>query len=643
MRVGGVAQFVRHLQKKSVNRTPLKGLFCLNSSKGGNFGMAMLKKWLLTSLMAVTLVFVSFANTVHITFAEGNTAKLAIVGESQKGIMLCPKEEQIKDGETALSLLQKVMGDKVEAETMSFGTYVKGIDGLMAGATSGWLYDVNDQSAEVGADSYKLKSGDVVVFRFVSDWSNMSQETLQQTLDKFGTCKTVEEPKTDDPKQEKPEEPKTDDPKQEKPEEPKTDDPKQEKPEEPKTDDPKQEKPEEPKTDNPKQEKPEQENIQVPAAQVNAAISKTSEKMLQDGIESDWVALGLSRSGKNVPIEAKLNYVKAVTEKVEKRINRFSATDLARTIIMMNAMNADPKMVGEHNLVQKLYESDKVNSVTGYTFALLAFDTKKYEVPVDSKWNRVALVDALLQTQHTDGGWTYDSASGKDSASSVDVTGMVLSALAPYQDRADVKPAVQKAVAYLYNEQLENGGFSADGQENSNSAAQAIIGLSLVKDVDQNRLHKAVQNLLSYQLPNGEFKWLPGDQNGSGMATEQALLALIQFKELGKSIYDWSNVVIGEVIKPKPIEQPEKVVEPENNVVDKEVTEEPEEQRQVQQETKDDNLKVVVDNEPVKNKKSGNGSTLPKTGASSHSAATEVGIGVLCIASAYVLWRRKAA
>ncbi|HFK1449210.1 DUF4430 domain-containing protein [Bacillus pacificus] len=601
--------------------------------------MAMLKKWLLTSLMAVTLVFVSFANTVHITFAEGNTAKLAIVGESQKGIMLCPKEEKIKDGETALSLLQKVMGDKVEAETMSFGTYVKGIDGLIAGATSGWLYDVNDKSAEVGADSYKLKSGDVVVFRFVSDWSNMSQETLQQTLDKFGTCKTVEEPKTDDPKQEKPEEPKTDDPKQEKPEEPKTDDPKQEKPEEPKTDNPKQEKPEEPKTDDPKQEKPEQpkqENIQVPAAQVNDAISKTSEKMLQDGIESDWVALGLSRSGKNVPIEAKLNYVKAVTEKVEKRINRFSATDLARTIIMMNAMNADPKMVGEHNLVQKLYESDKVNSVTGYTFALLAFDTKKYEIPVDSKWNRVALVDALLNAQHTDGGWTYDSASSKDSASSVDVTGMVLSALAPYQDRADVKPAVQKAVAYLYNEQLENGGFSADGQENSNSAAQAIIGLSLVKDVDQNRLHKAVQNLLSYQLPNGEFKWLPGDQTGSGMATEQALLALLQFKDLGKSIYDWSTESVIEIDK-KPN------VDSENVVVEKEVTEQPEEQKQVQQETKDDNLKVVVDNEPVKNKKSGNGSTLPKTGASSHSAATEVGMGVLCIASAYVLWRRKAA
>ncbi|MDA2092846.1 DUF4430 domain-containing protein [Bacillus cereus] len=612
--------------------------------------MAMLKKWLLTSLMAVTLVFVSFANTVHITFAEENTAKLAIIGESQKGIMLCPKEEQIKDGETALSLLQKVMGDKVESETMSFGTYVKGIDGLMAGATSAWLYDVNDKSAEVGADSYKLKSGDVVVFRFVSDWSNISQETLKETLDKFGTCKTEEpnggkpeEPKTDDPKQEKPEEPKTDDPKQEKPEEPKTNDPKQEKPEEPKTNDPKQEKPDGTKTNDEKPEQPKQENIQDPSAQLNEAISKTSDKMLQDGIESDWVAVALSRSGKNVPIEAKLNYVKSVTEKVEKRINRFSATDLARTIIMMNAMSADPKNVGGHNLVQKLYESDKVNSVTGYAFALLAFDTKKYEIPVESKWNRVALVEALLNNQHTDGGWTYNSSGSKDSASSVDVTGMVLSALAPYQERSDVKPAIQKAVAYLYNEQLQNGGFSADGQENSNSTAQAIIGLSLVKDVDQNRLHKAMQNLLSYQLSNGEFKWLPSDQNGNGMATEQALLALLQFKEMGKSIYDWSNVDAGDVIKPKPIEEPEKVVEPENNVVEKEVTEEPKEQNQVQQETKDENLKVVVDNEPVKNKKIGNGNSLPKTGASSHSAATEVGMGVLCIASAYVLWRRKAA
>ncbi|MEK4707920.1 DUF4430 domain-containing protein [Bacillus sp. FSL R10-2780] len=606
--------------------------------------MAMLKKWLLTSLMTVALVFVSFSNTVHITFAEGKTAKLAIIGESQKGIMLCPKEVSIEDGETAFSLLQKVMGDKVTSESMSFGTYIKGIDGLMAGATSGWLYDVNDKSAEVGADSYKLESGDVVAFRYVADWSNMSQETLQQTLDKFGTCKTVEEPKPEEPKTEKPdgkpEEPKTEKP-DGKPEEPKTEKP-DGKPEEPKTEKP-DGKPEEPKTEKPDgkpedkvTEQPKQEKVEIPAAQLNEAISKTSEKMLQDGIGSDWVAIGLARSGVNVPLETKINYVKPVAEKVKKRLNRFSATDLARTIIMMNAMNVDPTKVEGQNLVQNLFESDKVNSVTGYAFTLLALDTKKYEVPVEAKWNRAALVQALLQAQHTDGGWTYNSSSSKESASNVDVTSMVLAALAPYQEQQDVKPAIQKAVDYLYKQQLGNGGFAADGQENSNSTAQAIIGLSLVKDVDHNRLNKAVQNLMSYQLPNGEFKWLPSDQNGSGMATEQAFLALLQFKDLGKSIYDWSNVVENE-IDTKPI------VEPETTVEEKEVVEQPKQQEELQKQPKDENLKVVVNNERVNKETNKNKNQLPQTGASSHSAATQVGMGVLCIASAYVLWRRKAA
>ncbi|OFD38946.1 DUF4430 domain-containing protein [Bacillus mycoides] len=601
--------------------------------------MAMLKKWLLTSLMAVALVFVSFANTVHITFAEGKTAKLAIIGESQKGIMLCPKEVSIEDGETAFSLLQKVMGDKVTSESMSFGTYIKGIDGLMAGATSAWLYDVNDKSAEVGADSYKLESGDVVAFRYVADWSNMSQETLQQTLDKFGTCKTVEEPKTEEPKPEKPDG-KTEEPKPDgKTEEPKPDGKTEEPKPDGKTEEPKPDgKTEEPKLEDKTTEQPKQEKIEIPAAQLNEAISKTSEKMLQDGIGSDWVAIGLARSGVNVPLETKINYVKPVAEKVKKRLNRFSATDLARTIIMMNAMNVDPTKVEGQNLVQNLFESDKVNSVTGYAFTLLALDTKKYEVPAEAKWNRAALVQALLQAQHTDGGWTYDSSSSKESASNVDVTSMVLAALAPYQEQQDVKPAIQKAVDYLYKQQLGNGGFAADGQENSNSTAQAIIGLSLVKDVDHNRLNKAVQNLMSYQLPNGEFKWLPSDQNGSGMATEQAFLALLQFKELGKSIYDWSNVVENE-IDTKPI------VEPEPTVEEKEVVEQPKQQEELQKQPKDENLKVVVNNERVNKEtnKNKNKNQLPQTGASSHSAAAQVGMGVLCIASAYVLWRRKAA
>ncbi|PEB53021.1 cell wall anchor protein [Bacillus pseudomycoides] len=569
--------------------------------------MAMMKKWLLTLIMAVALVFVSFANTVHITFAEGKTATLAIIGESQKGVILCPKEVSIEDGETAYSLLQKAMGDKVIAENTKYGIYVKGIDGLMGGDTSGWTYDVNDKAAMVGADSYKLDSGDVVAFRFVADWNNMSQETLQQVLDRIGTCKSNQDEQN--PDEQKPDE-----------------------------QNPGEQNPDEQKQDTTQPKEPITNELLV--KQLDQAIAKTSQKMMNDGIDSDWTAIALARSGQNVPIEMKVGYLQSLTQKVEKQMNRLTPTDLARTVLAVTAVNGNPRNVAGQNLIQKLYQSEKLNSVTGYTFALIALDTKKYEVPAEAKWNRAALVKEILNAQHTDGGWTYNVESSKEDASSVDVTGMVLSALTPYQKQPEVKQAAEKAVQYLSSKQLNNGGFEADGQENANSAAQAVMGLSMIgSDPTGDAFTKndvnAVQNLLSYQLENGEFKWLPNDTEGNSMATEQALLALLQYKEFvhgNGSIYDWSNDTIGTEIDKKPI------VEPEIPAVEKEkVTEEP------QQQTKDEVSDVVVKEKTVNNEKTAKNRQLPKTGSSAGDVAVPVGMGVLCIASAYALWRRKAA
>ncbi|WP_243523205.1 DUF4430 domain-containing protein [Bacillus pseudomycoides] len=615
--------------------------------------MATIKKWMLTSLMAFALVFVSFTNTVHITFAEGKTATLAIVGESQKGVILCPKKVSIKDGETAYSLLQKVMGTKVAAENTQYGIYVKGIDGLMAGATSGWTYDVNDKAAMVGADSYQLKSGDVVAFRFVTDWSNMSTEKLQQVLDKIGTCK--KEPEVGNPGEQKPEEqkPEGQKPEGQKPEEqkPEGQKPEGQKPEEqkpegqkPEGQKPEGQNPEGQKTEKPKLEEQKPNELKEPIKnellmkQLDQAIAKTSKKMMQDGIDSDWEAIALSRSGNNIPVEAKISYLQSLTQKVEKRMGRFSATDMARTVLAVSAVNGNPTNVAAKNLVQELYQSEKLNSVTGYTFALLALDTKKYEVPAEAKWNRAALVKQILNAQHTDGGWTYNVESNKKEASSIDVTGMVLSALAPYQKQPEVKKVVDKAVKYLSTKQLNTGGFEADGQENSNSVAQAIIGLASTgidptsKAFTKNNVN-AVRNLLSYQLANGEFKWLPSDKEGSSMATEQALLALVQYKAYvngAGSIYDWTNSLTeGDKIL---VEEPKKPV-----VDEKQVIEKPKKQ------TNDENSRVVTKDKTVNNENTAINRQLPKTGASAWDTAMPVGMGVLCIASAYVLWRRKAA
>ncbi|MDC2864121.1 DUF4430 domain-containing protein [Bacillus sp. BP-3] len=547
--------------------------------------MTNMKKWLITSFMTVTLVVLSFANTVHITFAEGNTATLAIVGDSQKGIMLCPKEVAIQDGETAYSFLQKEMGNKVTAENTPYGAYIKGIDGLMAGATSGWTYEVNNQSPMVGADSYKLKAGDVVAYRYVVDWNNMSQETLQQVLDKRGTCKKD-------------------------------------------TDQPNTEKPSTNKPDAPKPQEPTKVDV---IKKVDEAITKTAQKMMIDGIDGDWVMIGLTQSGQKVSKDAKFNYLQSIVERVEEKENKFSSTELARTILAVTAVDGDPTNIASNNLISKLYNFENTHSITDYVFSLIALDTKKYEVPANAKWNRDALIKAILTLQHTDGSWAY---MGKlEEPGDADVTGMTLVALAPYQDQAEVKQSLEKAKQYLASTQTGKGGFSSGGVENANSVAQAVLGLAAASIDPTSALftknnYNAVQNLLSYQLENGGFKWLPADTEESGMTTEQAMLALVQYKNFltGKgSVYDWTKTEASTNEGNKPTDESKQPV-----------AEEPQKQTNKPSASNDEKQSVQNDTK-VENR------YLPETGMSGGGIATSTTLGVLCMTSAYVLWRRKAA
>ncbi|WP_440603957.1 DUF4430 domain-containing protein [Bacillus sp. GB_SG_008] len=550
--------------------------------------MANMKKWLFMSFMTIALVFLSFANTVHIAFAEGKTATLAIVGDSQKGIMLCPKEVAIQEGETAYSLLQKEMGSKVTAENTKYGVYVKGIDGLMSGETSGWSYEVNNKSPMVGADSYKLEDGDVVAYRFVLDWNNMSQQTLQQVLDELGTCK--KQPDTDNPGTDKP--------------------------------------------DAPKPQEPIKGDV---TKKVDEAIVKTVQKMMKDGIDSDWVVIGLTQSGQEVSKEIKSNYLQSLEERIKEKENKFSSTELARTILAVSAVEGDPTNIASNNLISKLYNFEKIDSITGYTFSLLALDTKKYDVPVDAKWNRDTLVNAILKSQHTDGGWAY---MGKlEEPSDADVTGMVFSALAPYQDQAEVKQALDKAKQYLASIQTDKGGFTSGGVENGNSVAEVVLGLAAA-GIDPTSTtytknnYNAVQNLLSYQLENGGFKWLANDTEEDSMATEQAMLALVQYKNYlnGKgSIFDWTNASTPTHEGDNSTEEPKQPTGDE-----KSVTEEPQKQA-------DKQSIVASEDQTVQKEAKVEKHSLPETGMSRLNTAMPAALGVLCIGAAYVLWRRKAA
>lgn len=71
----------------------------------------------------------------------------------------------VKEGKTALELLKGSHESIVK--TYSFGSLVESIDGLANGTDKKyWIYYVNGQTAEVGADQYTLKAGDVVEWKF---------------------------------------------------------------------------------------------------------------------------------------------------------------------------------------------------------------------------------------------------------------------------------------------------------------------------------------------------------------------------------------------------------------------------------------------------------------------------------------------
>ena len=86
---------------------------------------------------------------VHITISED-------IGEE----VLSEKDIEIEEG----AILMDVLKDNYEIE--EDGGFITGIDGVTAedGEEKYWMYEVNGEMAEVGANEYELEAGDDVVF-----------------------------------------------------------------------------------------------------------------------------------------------------------------------------------------------------------------------------------------------------------------------------------------------------------------------------------------------------------------------------------------------------------------------------------------------------------------------------------------------
>ena len=275
-------------------------------------------------------------------------------------------------------------------------------------------------------------------------------------------------------------------------------------------------------------------------------------------IGGEWMVLGLARSGREVPnVDAYYqNVVAAVQEAIAKprndgRLDATKSTENSRLILALTAIGKDPSNVGGYNLFKDLGDMKYVTyqGTNGPAFALLALDSGNYEPYAGGDVTREALITKLVELQMSSGGW-YISDSNK--VADIDMTAMVVQALAPYYDTNEsAKTSVDKALAWLLNQQNSDGSFGSTSETN----AQIVVMLcALNRDPSSDSQFtkdgkSPLDVLCSYYDSNGNFKHsLTGSttEHSPQMTNEQAFYALVAFNRLKNGqtfLYDMTDVV----------------------------------------------------------------------------------------------------
>ncbi|WP_187442881.1 DUF4430 domain-containing protein [Rossellomorea vietnamensis] len=363
---------------------------------------------------------------------------------------------------------------------------------------------------------------------------------------------------------------------------------------------------------------------------------------------NEWWVWGLANANEEIPA----SYVTSVKDRVKSVEGNFrNIYDLEKVIMGLSAAGKGASSIEGYDLVDALVSHASLENpvINMNIYALLAVDSGQYETP---EGFREEHVEAILELELDGGGWSFVG-----SAPSPDITGMALAALAPYEEQAEVKAAMDRAVTYLSEAQGETGGYNIDsnGGDASESISQVIIGLaSAGVDPSGEAFTKEggnlLQHLLKFKQADGGFSHLQDDEASSSMSTQQALLALAAYQNFvnGSGLVYQFDLESGET--PEDPEQPETEqpgeADPEQpaeteqpNESDPEQTEQPSDQddnEEVQPE-QSKNDESAAKTTPVKKKA---GEKLPETGTNTM-AIMIAGLGLLLIGFILFYLNRK--
>ncbi|MCL2216862.1 MAG: terpene cyclase/mutase family protein, partial [Defluviitaleaceae bacterium] len=265
-------------------------------------------------------------------------------------------------------------------------------------------------------------------------------------------------------------------------------------------------------------------------------------------VGGEWAVIGLARSRQHVSGAYFRRYFNAVERHVRERggvLHERRITEYSRVILGLVAAGFDPRDVAGFNLMLPLGDFERTiwQGINGAIFALLALDSQNFDVPVNPdatvQATREMYVNEILRRQTPDGGWNLTAGMngpvGANEKGDPDVTGMALQALAKYQDNPEVSAAIGRALDFLSGIQNADGGFTGNfsgGESVLESAVQVLVALTeLGIPVDDPRFVKngntLVDNVISFQNPNGSFRHSYGSTESNLMSTEIGLYGLV--------------------------------------------------------------------------------------------------------------------
>ncbi len=295
------------------------------------------------------------------------------------------------------------------------------------------------------------------------------------------------------------------------------------------------------------------------AAQITAeeAYSSTGKTIYENTAKApsygaEWHILGLARSeyaGCDEIFEKYYEDVVKVLKQNDGVLSKNKYTEYSRTIVAIKAIGRDPRNTGGYDLISRLLEKENVakQGLNGPIWALIALNTGGYADSSDEfKSAEKYYIEYILNAEKDSGGWSLNSS---EANADVDITGMALTALAPYCKSDDnVKKAVDRALSWLSEVQEADGAYASWGTVNSESCAQVIVALASLgidpgKDERFIKNGKSVIDGLMGFYTDGGFKHISSGKLNA-MATEQgyyALAAYFRFTGGKSSLYDMSD------------------------------------------------------------------------------------------------------